>query len=110
MELDPIASLATAVAVHESRIGTLEQEQARARQRLHDFEGDRATLRLLTTRVADLASGVERIAEAAATRAVEIAFEHRDKLAGERSGRRLQYAAVGAAVGGFISAIVFHLT
>jgi chromosome segregation ATPase len=51
-------ALEVQVAVHAQRINDLEEEQLRHRQRLHDLEGLRATVQLVTQRLDQLAMQV----------------------------------------------------
>lgn len=98
--------LEVSVAVHEERLDQIEEEQLRHRQRIHDLESDRATLRLLSRQVSDLVTAVERTAKQAALEAIDMAMQSRDELGRRRWGLRLQWLATGAAVGGFVVAIV----
>lgn len=97
---------------HGKRIGRLEIEESRTRERLHRLEGDRQALRVLvdTTRaLADqtrilaekVTAGIEQaegLAESAAEKAVE-------KVLGRRSDNRwrmfTRLASALAAIGGF---------
>lgn len=96
--------LEVTVAVHEERLDQIEQEQLRHRQRIHDLEGDRATLRLMAKQIEQLASGLEKTARQAALEAIEMALQSKDEIGHRRWGLRLQWAAVGIAFGGFVVA------
>jgi hypothetical protein len=67
-----VTELGDRTARLEVRVDALDREFERARQRLHEIESDRATLRVVVQKVADLASNVEKIARQAARDAVEM--------------------------------------
>lgn len=69
-----MAELEPRVAVLESEVSELKNEQLRTRARLHDLESDRATLRLLVQETKEMGRNVEKIAARAAERAVELTF------------------------------------
>lgn len=93
------------VAVLEERTDGLEEEQLRHRQRLHDLEGDRATLKLISAQVTELTATVERTAKQAALEAIELAMQAKDDLGRKRWGLRAQWVAVGVAFGGLVVAL-----
>lgn len=102
--------LEVAVAVHEERLDQIEAEQLRHRQRIHDLEGDRQTLRFISEQVRDLTATVATTAKQAALEAIDLAMEARDELGRRRWGLRAQWLAAGASFGGFLAAIAFQLT
>lgn len=93
------------IAVAEERLDTIEEEQLRHRQRLHELEGDRATMKLLGERLEQLSRSVERSAKQAAQEAIDLAFDHKDDLGRRRWGLRLQWLMFGVAVGALIVAL-----
>lgn len=97
--------LEVTVAVHEERLDQIEQEQLRHRQRIHDLEGDRATLRLMGKQVESLVTAVEKTARQAALEAIDLAMKGRDELGRKRWGMRIQWITIGVAFGGFIVAV-----
>lgn len=101
-------SMPVRMAVAEEKIDDLEQEAARTRQRLHDLESDRATLKLLMRQVTDMGANVETIARRAALEALNLGMEHRDELGHRRWTLRLQWVAAGVGIGGLVAAIVAH--
>jgi hypothetical protein len=102
--------LEVAVAVHEERLDQIESEQLRHRQRLHDLEGDRATLRFISDQVRELSATIGTTAKQAALEAIDLAMESRDELGRRRWGLRAQWLATGASVGGFVVALTVLLT
>lgn len=94
------------VAVHEERIAQLEEEQLRHRQRLHDLEGDRATLKLVAQQLEQLAAAVEKTAKQAALEAIDLAMKGRDELGRRRWLLRMQWIGMGAAVATAVAAVV----
>ena len=98
------------VAVAEDRIAELQTETKRMRDRLHVLESDRATLSVLRDQVRELATNTERIAARAAEKALETAFTHRDALNRRRWKLIASYLSMGATLGGFVIALVFHFT
>lgn len=94
------------VAVHEERLDQLEQEQLRHRQRLHDLEGDRATIRLISRQLDQLAGAVETNAKRAALEAIDLAMKGRDEIGRRRWNLRAQWIGTGAAVGAAAAAFV----
>jgi hypothetical protein len=55
------------VALHGERIETLEEEQLRTRERLHNLEQDRIALKLIAQRVDDMADAAKLTAVTIAT-------------------------------------------
>lgn len=96
------------MAVVESRLRTVETEQQRARERLHELETDRATIRLLAKRVDDLADSVNQIAESAAERAVSKMVAARDRTRLTRYGVAAALLSSGAGVGTLIAALALR--
>lgn len=97
------------VAVHEERLERLEAEQQRHRQRIHDLEGDRQTLRYISEQVRELTSSISETAKKAALEAIDLAMESRDELGRRRWGLRAQWLAAGASFGGLVAAIAFAI-
>jgi hypothetical protein len=98
------------VAVHAERLDQIEAEQLRHRQRIHDLEGDRATLRFISDQVRDLSASIGTTAKQAALEAIDLAMEARDELGRRRWGLRVQWLAAGASFGGFVVALVVLVT
>jgi predicted nucleic acid-binding Zn-ribbon protein len=67
-----VTELGDRTARLEVRVDALDKEFERTRARIHEIESDRATLRIVVQKVADLASSVEKIARQAAREAVEM--------------------------------------
>lgn len=96
------------MAVVEQQLHDLDREVFRTRERLHDLEGDRASLKILLQEVERLNRTLPQIAEDAAQRAVGLALEHREELKRGRFSVRTQFVGVGVAVGGFAAMLVFE--
>jgi hypothetical protein len=95
------------VAVHEERLDQIEAEQLRHRQRIHDLEGDRATLRYISEQVRELSTSIGTTAKQAALEAIDLAMESKDELGRRRWGLRAQWLAAGASFGGLVAAVAF---
>lgn len=107
---------------HQRRIGHLEVEEERTRQRLHRLEGDRQMMRSLveTTRAlaeqtralaAEVSSGVraaEQLAESAAEKAVAKAFERKKAGRWRLTGRLASHMAGLGAFGSLITYLIAH--
>lgn len=90
------------MAVIENRVGSLEREHDRTRERLHDLESDRATLRILVQQVADLAKNANRVANAAAERAVDQLLERRARSRHREIGAAASLLSAGAGIGALL--------
>lgn len=101
-------ALQSRVAVLETRVSGLEQEEQRTRGRLHDLESDRATLRLLVAQMKELAHQVENVATRAAERALASSFAEREERKERQLAHRLGILGSGVGAGGLLVAIVFH--
>lgn len=95
------------VAVLEEKMRDVRTEVQRCRERLHELESDRATLRLLmhevknvSASVKELTDNVPKIAHAAAQAAVEAFYETREETGRKVMALRAQYISVGIAFGG----------
>jgi hypothetical protein len=97
------------VAVHEERLDQIEAEQMRHRQRLHDLESDRQTLRFISEQVRDLAASVGSTAKQAALDAIDLAMESKDELGRRRWGLRAQWLGVGAAFGALVAMVLIAI-
>jgi hypothetical protein len=95
------------VARLEVRVEDVEQEQLRARRRLHELETDRATIRLLAAQVKDLADSAERLATNAAERALSIGLDRVRKAHRDEWRYRLTWVSAGGALVGAIATLVF---
>lgn len=87
------------MAVIEYRVDELTAEQARTRDRLHELESDRSTLRLVVQQMADLVKNMEAVAQRAAERTVATMLEQR--AADQRTWREhlIHWAQLGLAIG-----------
>lgn len=99
-------SLESRVAVNTDNIRVLNIELDRARERIHDLESDRATLRLVVQQVRELTEQMPTLARRAAREAVDefLRRRHADTLSNWRTYAALLSA--GAALGALIVALV----
>ena len=96
------------VAVNTEQIRSLRGESDRMRERLHELESDRATLRLVVQQVRELTEQMPNLARRAAREAVDeyLRRRHADTLSNWRT-----YAALlgaGAALGALIVGLVLR--
>lgn len=89
------------MSIHES-------EAQRTRQRLHELETDRATIRLLAQQLAEVKTTIERVAIRAATEAVSQALAARDATDRDTTGIRLDRWAIAIAMVGTVASIYFN--
>ena len=96
------------VAVNSGNIADLRREQERTRERLHELESDRATLRLLVGQVKELSEQMPTLARRAAREAVDeyLRRRHADTFANLRTYAVI--ASVGIAFGALIVSLIFH--
>lgn len=99
----------------EERVALIEQtahghdrELSRVRERLHDLESDRATVRLLSQQIRELTDSVEKVAVRAATEAVTRAMRAREQESQTDAGVKLDRLAVVIALLGTAASIYFN--
>jgi hypothetical protein len=105
MASDPLRET---VAVNTEQIRSLRGESDRMRERLHELESDRATLRLVVTQVRELSEQMPNLARRAAREAVDeyLRRRHADTLSNWRTYAALLSA--GAAAGALIVGLVLR--
>src|SRR5207302_5480072 len=96
------------VAVNSEQIRHLANELGRTRERLHELESDRATLRVVVTQVRELTEQMPNLARRAAREAVDemLRRRHADTLGNWRTYAALLSA--GVALGALIVALVLR--
>lgn len=110
------------VAAAEEQLEVIDRELARVRDRLHELEADRATIRLLldqmsrmSARVEEVASSVEDVAKRTAEQVVGIFYSDKTQLDEVRKERRrdrvkvaLQALAIGISLGSLLVLIILR--
>ena len=127
-ERDPVEGSAVTrpigerVAAAEEQLEVIDRELARVRDRLHELEADRATIRLLldqmsrmSARVEEVASSVEDVAKRTAEQVVGIFYSDKTQLDEVRKERRrdrvkvaLQALAIGISLGSLLVLIILR--
>ena len=99
-------SLPARVAVNTEQLRSIALEMDRLRQRIHDLEGDRATLRLLVGQVHELTEQMPNLARRAAREAVDefLRRQHAGLLANLRTYAMM--VSAGVALGALIVGLV----
>lgn len=105
MARDPLRET---VAVAIDNISDLRREQDRIRERIHELESDRATLRLVVQQVRELTEQMPNLARRAAREAVDeyLRRRHSDTLSNWRTYAALLSA--GAGIGALIVGLVLR--
>lgn len=86
------------MAVLEYRVDELTEEQKRLRDRVHGWEGDRGTLKLVVEQMGNLVKNMEAVAQRTAEKTVAAMLEQR--AASSRSWREhlIRWAELGLAL------------
>jgi hypothetical protein len=93
-----LETLEKQMAVIEHRVNELDADRHRIRDRLHNLESDRGTLKLVVEQMGNLVHNMEAVAQRTAEKTVAAMLEQR--AAGSRSWREhfLQWAQFAVAV------------
>lgn len=120
VEAPNAAPIGERVAAAEEQIEAIDRELARVRDRLHELESDRATIRMLidqqartSARVEEVANSVEEVSKRTAREVVSIFYADKTQIEEVRKERRrdrikvaLEALAVGAAFGSLVATVL----